>query len=36
MFCLITGAVATVRWRAVAADGQFSKPTARKIKSAAV
>jgi len=35
MFCLITGAAATVRWRAVAADSKFPKPTARKIKSAA-
>jgi hypothetical protein len=35
MFCLITGASATVRWRAVAADSKFPKPTARKIKSAA-
>jgi hypothetical protein len=36
MFCLIAGAAATVRWRAVAADSKFPKPTARKIKSAAV
>jgi hypothetical protein len=35
MFCLTTGAGATVRWRAVAADSKFPKPTARKIKSAA-
>jgi len=35
MFCLVTGAGATVRWRAVAADSKFPKPTARKIKSAA-
>jgi|SRR5882724_1037910 len=35
MFCLVAGAGATVRWRAVAADSKFPKPTARKIKSAA-
>ena len=35
MFCLIAGAGATVRWRAVATDSRFPKPTARKIKSAA-
>jgi hypothetical protein len=35
MFCLITGAIGAVRWRAVAADSKFPKPTARKIKSAA-
>jgi hypothetical protein len=35
MFCLVTGAVATVRWRAVAADSKLPKPTARKIKSVA-
>jgi hypothetical protein len=35
MFCLITGAIGTVRWRVVAADSKFPKPTARKIKSAA-
>ncbi len=35
MFCLVTGAGATVRWRAVAADSKLPKPTARKIKSVA-
>jgi hypothetical protein len=35
MFCLITGAGATVRWRAVAADSKFPQPTAREIKRAA-
>jgi hypothetical protein len=35
MFCLITGAIGTVRWRAVAADSKFPKPTVRKIKSPA-
>ena len=35
MFCLVTGMIATVRWRAVAADDKFPKPTARKFKSAA-
>jgi hypothetical protein len=33
MFCLVTGAGATLKWRAVAADSRFPKPTARKIKS---
>jgi len=35
MFCLVTGAAATVRWHAVAADRSLPKPTARKIKSVA-
>jgi hypothetical protein len=35
MFCLTTGASATVRWRVVSANSKFPKPTARKIKSAA-
>jgi hypothetical protein len=35
MFCLITGAGATVRWRAVAADSKSPQPRARAIKSAA-
>lgn len=35
MFCLITGAAATIRWRAVAIDNKFPKPVARKIKRAA-
>jgi hypothetical protein len=35
MFCLVTGAGATVRWRALAADSKFPKPMARKIKNAA-
>ncbi len=35
MVCLIAGAAATVRWRAVAADSRFPKPAARKIKAAA-
>jgi hypothetical protein len=35
MFCLLTGAAATLRWRAVAADSRYPQPTARKIKSAA-
>jgi hypothetical protein len=33
-FCLSTGAIATIRWRAVARDSRFPKPAARKIKSA--
>src|ERR1700730_7866939 len=33
MFCLVTGAGATLKWRAVAADSRFPKPTARKIKT---
>ena len=35
VFCLVTGAGATVRWRAIAADSRFPKPRARKIKGAA-
>ena len=35
MFCLVTGAAAMVRWRAVLADSTFPKPMARKLKSAA-
>jgi hypothetical protein len=33
MLCLFTGAGATLKWRAVAADSRFPKPTARKINS---
>jgi hypothetical protein len=33
MLCLFTGAGATLKWRAVAADSRFPKPTARKVKS---
>lgn len=36
MFCLVTGAVAMVRWHAVASDRKLPKPTARSNKSAAV
>jgi hypothetical protein len=32
LFCLVAGAAATVRWRAVAADSRYPKPVARKIK----
>jgi hypothetical protein len=32
LFCLVTGAAATVRWRAVAADSRYPKPVARKTK----
>jgi hypothetical protein len=35
MFCLITGASATLRWRTVSADNKFPKPKARTIRSAA-
>jgi hypothetical protein len=35
VFCLVTGAVATVRWRVVSANNRLPKPVARKIKSVA-
>ena len=34
VFCLITGAGATLRWRIVSADSKFPKPVARRIKGA--
>jgi hypothetical protein len=34
VFCFVAGAIATVRWRAIAADNKFPKPVARKFKSA--
>jgi hypothetical protein len=33
ILCLFTGAGATLKWRAVAADSRFPKPTARKSRS---
>ena len=32
MFCIITGAWGTMRWRVVESDSKYPKPTAKKIK----